>query len=65
MPLYSFVCDKCGKKVEVVQAFDDSPPKCPETGEEMRRELCAPMVRKGAGLYSIDSPSVKKWEDME
>ena len=33
MPLYEYVCRKCGHRLEVIQKFSDKPlKKCPECG---------------------------------
>jgi putative FmdB family regulatory protein len=44
MPLYEFVCDVCGTKAEVMQAFEAAAPVCAndQHAEEMRRLISVP-----------------------
>lgn len=41
MPLYEFTCE-CGKKVEKIQAFEDTPPVC-----------CGKSMVRGCGSISM------------
>lgn len=56
MPVYDFVCDKCGKKNSVVQSLTetDKEVRC-ECGELMRRDFgFAATQFKGSGFYTTD-----------
>ena len=56
MPLYEFQCVKCGRKVEVIQSFSDSPPaKCLHCGGTLAKLLSSPAFQfKGSGFYATD-----------
>ena len=50
MPLYQFICEDCGAKKEVLQAFGDPSPSCLQCLSEMTRKICATNFSlKGAG----------------
>lgn len=55
MPIYDFKCEKCGKKKDELQKFEDPPPDCDvvEHGP-MTKENYMPGTRKGGGLYSLN-----------
>lgn len=67
MPLYEFYCKKCGHEIAEIQSYKDPIPDCEKCDAgTMTRAIGNPApITKGAGLFSIDSPSVKKFGDME
>ena len=56
MPIYEYVCKKCGHKFEKIQKFSDAKiKKCPECGGTVEQALHAPAVQfKGTGWYVTD-----------
>lgn len=56
MPLYEYECQKCGKRTEALQRFDDPPlTACPACGGDLKKLLSAPAVQfKGSGWYVTD-----------
>ena len=58
MPVYTFECEKCKKKMDKIQKFDESNPvcNCIEKGVSMNRLM--PMIGKpkfnGSGFYETD-----------
>ena len=57
MPLYEFLCKRCGHRFEKIQKFSDPPPtECPACGEdEIEQVIHAPAVQfKGSGWYVTD-----------
>lgn len=56
MPLYEYLCMKCGHRFERIQKFSDPPArKCPECGGAVEQVLSAPAVQfKGSGWYVTD-----------
>src|ERR687892_2227652 len=56
MPLYEYECQKCGKRTEALQRFDDPPlTVCPACGGDLKKLLSAPAVQfKGSGWYVTD-----------
>ena len=56
MPLYEYQCVKCGRKMEVIQSFSDSPPaKCLHCGGTLAKLLSSPAFQfKGSGFYATD-----------
>ncbi|MEZ5332287.1 MAG: FmdB family zinc ribbon protein [Thermoanaerobaculia bacterium] len=57
MPIYEYLCDACGERVERIQKIADPPLKlCPACGEEaLRRLVSAPAFQfKGSGWYVTD-----------
>lgn len=56
MPIYEYVCDKCGRKTEVIQSFKQAPPKaCPHCGGKLKKAFSAPAIQfKGSGFYITD-----------
>lgn len=65
MPIYEFFCEDCDFEIEEFQKFSDPAPKCPNHKKEMKKKVSLTFIRKGAGLYSIDTPSKKSWGDLE
>ena len=39
MAMYEFVCESCGEVVEVIQHYEDEPPKCDHCDLTMKRVL--------------------------
>jgi len=56
MPLYEYVCHRCGKTFEVIQKFADEPlVSHPDCGGEVERLVSAPALQfKGSGWYVTD-----------
>src|SRR5271163_4849115 len=56
MPLYEYLCNKCGHRFEEIRKFSDKQPKkCPECGGVIEQVISAPAVQfKGSGWYVTD-----------
>src|SRR5438270_802279 len=56
MPLYEYLCNKCGHRFERIQLFSAQPvKKCPECGGKVEQVISAPAVQfKGSGWYVTD-----------
>ena len=56
MPLYEYLCKKCGHVFEKIVKFSDGPiKKCPECGGVVEQTISAPAVQfKGSGWYVTD-----------
>ncbi len=56
MPLYEYLCKKCGHIFEKIVKFSDKPiKKCPECGGSVEQTISAPAVQfKGSGWYVTD-----------
>ncbi len=56
MPLYEYLCHKCGKRFDVLQKFSDAPLTVhEEDGGEVERLISAPAFHfKGTGWYVTD-----------
>ena len=56
MPIYEYVCRKCGALTEVFQKMDAKPPaKCGKCGGRLERQISAPAIQfKGSGWYITD-----------
>lgn len=63
MILYDFTCDKCEKTHnELVQSWRVRTIPCPDCGDNMRRELCAPIMDPKLGIYPDAFPSTgRQW----
>ncbi len=62
MPIYEFVCQRCGHEFEQILSFSDtSVPACPAcAGSQVERRLGRPAIHfKGSGWYITDSKSSK------
>jgi len=61
MPLYEYLCHRCGKNFEVLQKFaDETLSQHPECGGEVERLVSAPSLKfKGSGWYINDYGSGK------
>ena len=55
MPLYEYLCPKCGR-FELIRKFSDSTvTECPTCGSEVQKLLSAPAIQfKGTGWYITD-----------
>ncbi len=64
MPIYEYVCEKCGKLTDVWQKVNDPPPgqceACGAVGPLTRRISRTTFVLKGGGWYSDLYGSTKK-----
>jgi putative FmdB family regulatory protein len=58
MPLYEYLCQKCGHRFEEIRKFSDKQPtKCPKCGGVLEQVISAPAVQfKGSGWYVTDYP---------
>lgn len=58
MPLYEYVCKKCGHRFEEIRKFSDKQPtKCPKCKGVLEQVISAPAVQfKGSGWYVTDYP---------
>lgn len=56
MPIYEYKCLSCGKRLELMQKFSDSPlSKCPDCGGTMKKLVSnTSFVLKGTGWYKTD-----------
>ncbi len=56
MPLYEYLCKKCGHRFEEIRKFSDKQPtKCPECKGVLEQVISAPAVQfKGSGWYVTD-----------
>jgi putative FmdB family regulatory protein len=56
MPLYEYLCKKCGRTLEVIQTFSEPPlTVCDRCGGELTKLMSAPAVQfKGSGWYVSD-----------
>jgi putative FmdB family regulatory protein len=53
VPLYEYLCVRCGHKFERIDKFTARKTrKCPKCGDKAQRQLAAPAIQfKGAGWY--------------
>ncbi|MFH1112978.1 MAG: zinc ribbon domain-containing protein [Pseudomonadota bacterium] len=56
MPIYEYLCEKCGKEFEEWQKFSDAPvDHCPDCGGHSHRLISqSTFVLKGTGWYVTD-----------
>ena len=56
MPIYEYICEKCGKRTERIQKVTDAPcKKCPHCGGLLRKLVSSPAIQfKGSGFYIND-----------
>jgi len=56
MPLYEYLCKKCGHRFEKIRKFSDKQlRKCPECAGVIEQVVTAPSVQfKGSGFYQTD-----------
>jgi putative FmdB family regulatory protein len=62
MPIYEYVCGKCGKKTEVIQRVGEAPLRvCPHCGGRLKKAFSAPAIQfKGSGWYVTDYARAKQ-----
>jgi len=56
MPLFEYLCESCGRTMEVIQSVGERPPTvCDRCGGALRKLLSAPAFQfKGTGWYVSD-----------
>lgn len=57
MPIYEYVCEKCGHHLEAMQKMDDKPlVKCPQCGKKSLEKIFSQtsFQLKGGGWYLSD-----------
>ncbi len=59
MPIYEYVCGKCGHEFEVIQSFSDKPAtRCEKCGGRVRKLVSQSSFHlKGSGWYVTDYAS--------
>jgi len=59
VPIYEYVCSKCGHEFEVIQSFSDKPiRKCEECGGRVKKKVSQSSFHlKGSGWYVTDYSS--------
>lgn len=67
MPIYEYVCQKCGHHLEVMQKMSDKPlSKCPECKGKLEKIFSQTSFQlKGSGWYATDYTSRGKSEKSE
>jgi putative FmdB family regulatory protein len=62
MPIYEYVCGKCGKRTEVIQRIGEAPLRvCPHCGGRLKKAISAPAIQfKGSGWYVTDYARAKQ-----
>jgi putative FmdB family regulatory protein len=71
MPIYEYVCEKCGKHIEVMQKVSDDPLKrCSECRGKLEKVISRTSFQlKGSGWYMTDysrgGPATKKTDKAE
>ena len=64
MPIYEYECPKCRKQIEVIQKYDDKPPKCGHCGVEMKKLMSdTSFILKGTGWYKTDYKDKKSTKE--
>ena len=56
MPIYEYVCEKCGSRIEVIQKVDDAAPKrCQKCRGKLKKGVSRTSFQlKGSGWYASD-----------
>ena len=58
MPVYSFICNKCKKKIDLLQKFGDLNPVCNDCGKDTLMNRMIPKTGRpkfsGSGFYETD-----------
>lgn len=65
MPIYDYFCEKCQKEYEFLQKLNDFPPLCEIHNIEMKKQISNTFVRRGGGLYSMDTNTATNKEEMK
>jgi putative FmdB family regulatory protein len=65
MPLYEYVCRKCGERIEIIQKMNDAPYEhCATCGGDMKKMASSPAIQfKGSGFYKTDYASASSKSD--
>ena len=58
MPIYEYVCDKCGSRIEIIQRVGDTPLKrCRKCRGKLQKAISRTSFQlKGSGWYATDYP---------
>jgi putative FmdB family regulatory protein len=58
MPIYEYVCEKCGSRIEIIQGVGDPPPKrCRKCRGKLQKAISRTSFQlKGSGWYATDYP---------
>lgn len=58
MPIYEYVCEKCGSRIEIIQRVGDSPLKrCRKCRGKVQKAISRTSFQlKGSGWYATDYP---------
>lgn len=61
MPIYEYVCEKCGSRIEMIQRVGDAPPKrCRKCRGKLQKAVSRTSFQlKGSGWYATDYPGKK------
>ena len=56
MPIYEYVCEKCGSRLEIIQRVGDAPPKrCRKCRGKLQKAVSRTSFQlKGSGWYATD-----------
>jgi len=56
MPIYEYICEKCGSRIEVIQKVDGAPPKrCQKCRGKLSKVVSRTSFQlKGSGWYASD-----------
>ena len=67
MPIYEYVCERCGHHLEVMQKMSDKPlSKCPQCRGKLEKIFSQTSFQlKGSGWYATDYTSRGKTEKSE
>lgn len=62
MPIYEYVCEKCGAHIEIIQKVGDPPPKrCTKCKGKLEKKISRTSFQlKGSGWYKTDYSSSKQ-----
>ena len=65
MPVYEYLCQSCGRRLERIQKFSDPPlTQCETCGGALKKVLSAPaLVFKGTGWYVTDYAGKRQEKD--
>jgi putative FmdB family regulatory protein len=58
MPIYEYVCEKCGSRIEIIQRVGDTPLKrCRKCRGKLQKAISRTSFQlKGSGWYATDYP---------
>ncbi len=60
MPLYVYKCEKCDKRIEILQAFDDPQPKCDDCSIRMKKQVALTSFTLKGGGWAKDNYGLKQ-----